>query len=129
MKVLLVEENNAVRRVIRYLVRSPETSIQECVDASDAIAAYVTCHPDFVVMDIGMQNLDGIATCRQIKAIDPAARIVIVSDYDDASLRESARDAGACGYVIKDNLIELPGLLKRFFRDGTENEVNSDVGF
>jgi len=112
MKVLLVEENSAVRRVIRYLLTSQETWIQECVDGADAIAAYAACQPDFVVMDIGMQNLDGIATCRQIKAMDPTARIIFVPDYDDAALRESTGHAGASGYVLKDNLLDIARLLR-----------------
>ena len=111
MKVLLVEENLAVRGLIRQLVASPGTWIQECVDSSDAIEAYLASRPDLVIMDTGMKNLDGIAVCRQIKAMDPAARVVLVSDYDDAAIRESARHAGACGYVLKDNLLEVTGLL------------------
>ena len=63
-------------------------------------------------MDTGMKDLDGIEVSRQIKAMDPAARIVLVSDYDDAAMRESARHAGACGYVLKDNLLEVTSLLK-----------------
>lgn len=111
MKVLLVEENRAVRGLIRQLVASPGTWIQECVDSSDAIEAYLASRPDLVIMDTGMKNLDGIAVCRQIRAMDPAARVVLVSDYDDAAIRESARHAGACGYVLKDNLLEVTGLL------------------
>ena len=128
MKLLLVEENSAVSRVIRYLMTSPETWIRECVDSANATAAYAASRPDFVVIDVGTKDLDGLAVSKQIKAMDSAAKIVIISDYDDAKLRESAQDAGACGYLLKDNLIELPGLLKRFFRDGTENGVNSEVG-
>ena len=112
MKVLLVEENNAVRRVIRHLLTSPETSIQECVDGADAIAAYAASRPDFVIMDTGMKDLDGIATCRRIKAMDPTARIILVSDYDDDALREGTRHAGACAYVLKDNLLHIPRLLR-----------------
>jgi DNA-binding NarL/FixJ family response regulator len=112
MKVLLVEEHSAVRSVIRQLVSSPKTSIQECVDSADAIAAYATSRPDFVIMDTGMKDLDGIAVSKRIKAMDPSARIVLISDYDDAVLRESARRAGACGYVLKDNLLELACLLR-----------------
>jgi DNA-binding NarL/FixJ family response regulator len=93
-------------------VTSPGTWIQECVDGADAIAAYAASRPDFVIMDIGMKDLDGIAVSKQLKAMDPAARIVLVSDYDDAAMRESAGDAGACGYVLKDNLLELTGLLR-----------------
>jgi DNA-binding NarL/FixJ family response regulator len=112
VKVLLVEENSAVRGVIRQLVTSPGTWIQECVDNTDALAAYAASRPDLVIMDIGTKDLDGIAVSKQIKAMDPAARIVLVSDYDDAAMRESARHAGACGYVLKDNLLEVTSLLK-----------------
>lgn len=114
MKVLLVEENTAVRGLIRQLVASPGTWIQECVDSSDAMVAYSAGRPDLVIMDTGMKDLNGIAVCRQIKAMDPAARIVLVSDYDDAAIRESAQHAGACGYVLKDNLLEVTGLLSAF---------------
>jgi DNA-binding NarL/FixJ family response regulator len=114
MKVLLVEENSAVRGFIRQLVASPGTWVQECVDSSGATVAYAASRPDLVIMDTGMKDLDGIAACRQIKAMDPTARIVLVSDYDDAAMRESARNAGACGYVLKDNLLEVKGLLRAF---------------
>jgi DNA-binding NarL/FixJ family response regulator len=116
MKILLVEENRAMRGMIRQLVTSPGTWIQECVDSADAKAAYAVSRPDFVIMDIGMKDADGIAVSRQIRAMDPAARIVLVSDYDDAVLRERARHAGACGYVLKDNLLELVDLLREFSR-------------
>jgi DNA-binding NarL/FixJ family response regulator len=59
-------------------------------------------------------DLDGIAAYRQITSTDPSARIVLVSDYDDAAMRECARHAGACGYVLKDNLLEVKGLLRTF---------------
>jgi DNA-binding NarL/FixJ family response regulator len=112
MKVLLLEENSVVRNLIRRVVASPGTWIQECDDAAQAIAAYAACRPDFVIMDTGTKCPDGIAVSRQIKAMDPTARIVLVSDYDDAIMRESARRAGACGYVLKDNLLEIADLLK-----------------
>jgi DNA-binding NarL/FixJ family response regulator len=114
MKVLLVEENSAVRGFIRQLVASPGTWIQECADSSGATVAYAAGRPDLVIMDVGMKDLDGIAACRQIRAIDPAARIVLVSDYDDTAMRESAWHAGASGYVLKDNLLEVTGFLRAF---------------
>jgi DNA-binding NarL/FixJ family response regulator len=112
MKVLLVEENSAVRSVVRQLVMSPGTWIQECVNAADAVAAYAASRPDCVIMGIGTKDPDGIAVSRQIKEMDPAARIILLSDYDDAAMRVSARNAGACGYVLKDNLLEVTGLLR-----------------
>ena len=121
MKVLVVEENSAVRRVIRQLVTSPGTWIQECADSANAIAAYAAGRADFVVMDVGLKDPDGIVATKQIKAMDPAAKIVLVSDYDDAALRENARHAGACGYVLKDNLLEVAELLREVSRIGTRD--------
>ncbi len=112
MKVLLVEENSAVRSVIRQLVMSPGTWIQECVESTDAVAAYAASRPDCVIMGIGTGDPDGIVVSRRIKEMDPEARIVLVSDYDDAAMRERARHAGACGYVLKDNLLEVTGWLR-----------------
>ena len=119
MKVLLVEGNSAVRRMIRQLVAHPGTWIQECVDGASAVAAYAVSRPDFVLMDVAMTDPDGITATEQIKAMDPTARIILVSDYDDTALRESARRAGACAYVLKDNLLEVKDFLREF-----SNECN-----
>jgi DNA-binding NarL/FixJ family response regulator len=62
-------------------------------------------------MDIRMKRLDGIAATRQITAAFPNAAIVMVTDYDDARLRKAARAAGACGYVVKENILPLRKIL------------------
>jgi DNA-binding NarL/FixJ family response regulator len=112
MKVLLVEENSAVRSVIRQVVMAPGTWIQECVESRDAVAAYAASRPDCVIMGIGTRDPDGIAVSKRIREMDPEAKIVLVSDYDDPAMRERARHAGACGYVLKDNLLEVTGWLR-----------------
>ena len=63
--------------------------------------------PDWVLMDIRMKEVDGLAAAQQITTAWPGARVVIVTSYNDASLRDAARQAGACGYVLKDNLLEI----------------------
>ncbi|MGH9838430.1 MAG: response regulator [Blastocatellia bacterium] len=83
----------------------------ECSDGVQALDAYRQHHPDWVLMDIKMKEMDGLAATRQIKAAFPQARIVIVTGYDDARLREAARSAGACAYVHKENLLELRQIL------------------
>jgi len=118
MKVLLVEENSAIRGVMRQSLSLPGIWIQECGNPANAIAAFSVGRADFIIMDVGTSNFDGIAACEQIKAMDPAVSVILVSDYDDTALRESAQRAGACGYVLKDNLLELKGLLTAFSTRG-----------
>ena len=112
MKLLIVDDNPGVRRVIRSLVAKVAGEIRECADGAEARALYNLQWPDFVLMDIQMSTLDGIAATQQIRAADPAARVIMVTDYDQPDLREAARQAGACAYVLKENLPELVGLLE-----------------
>ena len=63
-----------------------------------------TGQPDIVLMDVRMPRMDGLAATRQIREFHPGARVVIVTDYDDEDLRKAAMEAGARGYVLKQNL-------------------------
>lgn len=112
LKFLIVDDNAAVRRLIASVVLPFAREVHECVDGAEALSAYQAQGPDFVLMDIQMSGLDGIQATRQIKAADPAAKVVIVTDYDDNALREEARRSGACGYALKDNLLDLIPLLE-----------------
>lgn len=93
--------------MLKTVVADLATDIYECPDGKDALSVYEAHHPDFVLMDISMQELDGIAATRQIVAADPAAHVIIVTNFDDDLMREAARTAGARGYVLKDNLLEV----------------------
>ena len=111
MKLLIVEDNADMRRLISGLLRDLAETINECSDGAAALAAYSEYQPDWVLMDIKMAEMDGIAATRQIIAAFPKAQIVIVTDYGDAKLRAAANAAGARAYVIKEDLFVLRGIL------------------
>jgi CheY-like chemotaxis protein len=111
MKVLIVEDDRAVRDLIKRMVGDLVDTFCECSDGRDALAAYQLERPDWVLIDIRMKDVDGLAATEQIIKAWPMARVLIVTSYNDASLREAARQAGACGYVLKENLLELAGFL------------------
>lgn len=121
MKLLIVEDHPGVRKVIRNLVASVAREICECADGAGALALFRLERPDFVLMDIQMEGVDGLTATRQITVADPTARVIIVTDHDQPDLREAAYQAGACGYVLKENLLELVGLLKELAnKEGTK---------
>ncbi len=107
MKVLLADDNAAMRQVIRRILHGLATEVCECGNGAEACALYAIQHPDWVLMDVEMPEVNGLAATARICADFPAARILIVTNYDDAALRAAAAQAGACGYVLKDNLLEL----------------------
>jgi len=112
MTILIVEDSEPMRLLIKNLVGDLTEAIYECDDGDQALGAYSRHHPDWVLMDIRMKRMDGLAATRQIKSDFPDARIIIVTGHDDPRLREAARDAGAYGFVSKENLIELARILE-----------------
>ena len=112
MKVLIVDDNAPVRRLIRRILPPLASEIYECANGADALITYQAYKPDVVLRDICMDEMDGIQATERIKAADQGARIVIVTDYDDEELRRAAMRAGACVYVLKDNFLVLVQLLE-----------------
>lgn len=113
MMLLIVDDNPAVRRIIGRVVGDLADDIRECTSGAEALAAYQQFNPDVVLMDIEMKGVDGITATRQITTAFPDARVIIVTGHGEEPLRVAAQEAGACGYVMKENLFELRGLLKR----------------
>jgi CheY-like chemotaxis protein len=111
MTILIVEDSDRMRQMIKELLGDLTETFMECGDGAQALAAYRQYRPDWVLMDIKMKEMDGLAATRQIKAVFPEARIIIVTGHDDARLREAAHRAGACAYVNKENLLELRQIL------------------
>ncbi len=107
MKILLAEDNAAMRQMIRRILHGLADETCECGSGAEVCALYAAQQPDWVLMDIELPGQDGINATRQIKAAWPEANILIVTSYDEPALRQAAQAAGACGYVLKTNLLEL----------------------
>lgn len=112
MKILIVEDNPTVRKLIRRAIADIAEELVEREDGADALEAYDTYQPDLVLMDVKMPRMDGLTATRQLLEKHPAARIVIVTDYDDDQLRGAAREAGACAYALKNNLTDLETIIQ-----------------
>ena len=113
MKILIVENDPGMRRLVAAVLAPLSPEIIECDDGADALATYRAQSPDVVLMDIAMPGLDGISATAVLTAAHPGARVVMVTNYDDVDLREAAAAAGACGYVLKEDLRPLLSLLAR----------------
>ena len=111
LKLLIVDDNTVVRRMIRRFLADLAAEINETDDGESAFDAYAAFQPDWVLMDIEMKHTNGIVATERIRAAYPQANIVIVTNYDDDCLRERATAAGARGYVLKENLLALRSML------------------
>ena len=111
MKLLIVDDNEGIRRLLRRTLAEMAGTVWECKDGSDALAAYEEHRPDIVVMDIRMPIMDGLTATRQIRKYDPYARIIIVTEYEGDDMRAAALEAGALECVQKCDISSLPDII------------------
>jgi CheY-like chemotaxis protein len=111
VKILIADDDARMRQMERQIVNSLASEVYEAGDGGEAIAICAAQRPDWVLMDFRMKPMDGLRATAEIKVRLPKTRIVIVSQYDEAELRAEAARAGACAYVLKENLHELPSIL------------------
>jgi len=103
LRVLVVDDNESVRRTICQLLES-QADIEiacEAVDGADAIRKAREHLPDVVLLDITMPNMNGLEAAQALKREFPAMHIVIVSQHDSRGFQWAALAAGVSGYVVK----------------------------
>lgn len=105
IQVLLVDDQAMVRAGFRLLLADePDMDVVgEASNGLEAVALASRLHPNVILMDIRMPELDGLEASRRILAADQAARILILTTFDlDEYVYEALR-AGASGFVLKDD--------------------------
>ena len=111
MKLLIIEENAGLRRLLLALLSEGGAAIRECTEGTEALSLCALEQPDWVVLDLNLARADGLSLTRQMRSRWPQTRMVLVADEDDARLRDRATQAGATHFVTKEKLLELPLLL------------------
>ena len=104
--ILVVDDHDTVRKALsRWL----ETVFHDCLvvtaaSGEEALAIARDTPPQVVVMDFGLPGMNGAETARHIKAIAPAAQVVILTIHNSVAYRKDAADAGASAYILKEDM-------------------------
>jgi DNA-binding NarL/FixJ family response regulator len=105
ISVLLADDHVVVREGLRLLLEAQMdiTVHGEASDGREVIRQAERLHPDVVVMDIAMPELNGIEATRQIRMVYPATQVVILSVHSTSEHVFRAFEAGALGYLLKES--------------------------
>lgn len=103
IRILLADDHNIIRSGLRLLLeQQPDFKVvAEAADGREAVALAAKHHPEVVVLDIGMPQLNGIEATREIVAAEPQAQVVILSMHADEGYVLRALKAGARAYILK----------------------------
>ena len=111
MKILIVDDHPIVRAGLRRLLTAePEIEIREAASGREALSVFREQQPTLVILDLNLPGVGGLEVLSRLKAIDPDARILVLSMHDDQIHVTRALQAGAAGYISKsapaDELLE-----------------------
>lgn len=110
--VLIVEDSAMMRKIItKELVNAGHTIVGEASDGAEAVEMYKNLKPEVVTMDITMRGMDGFTAAQAILAIDPDAKILILSNLNEDKYRDRAAKLGVIGLVNKHKSSEILDLL------------------
>ena len=100
-KILVVDDAAFMRKVIRdTLTKNGYTDVHEAVDGKDAVEKYFELHPNLVLMDITMPNMDGLEALKAIRAKDSSANVVMCSAMGQEAM-VMAVQAGIKDFIVK----------------------------
>ena len=103
LRILIADDHEVARQGIRALLES-HPGWEVCAEARDgreAVELATNSKPDIALLDIGMPNLNGLDAARQILAMSPTIRILILTMHDAEQVVREVLAAGARGFVLK----------------------------
>ncbi|WP_297536021.1 response regulator [Thermococcus sp.] len=101
-RILVVDDAAFMRMLLKkILVQGGHQVVGEASNGREAVEKYKELRPDLVTMDIVMPEMDGITAVKEIKKIDPNAKIVMITAVGQEAKVMEALKAGASGYIVK----------------------------
>jgi two-component system response regulator MprA len=101
MRIMVVDDDRALREALRRVLTLGGYEVQCAADGEQAIELVVQAVPDAVVLDVGMPGIDGLEVCRRLRRLGNRVPILMLTARDAVSDRIDGLDAGADDYLVK----------------------------
>jgi two-component system KDP operon response regulator KdpE len=115
-RILIADDEPQITRVLRTALSTQAYAIRIAANGVEALQAFHEFHPDLVITDLAMPQMDGVELCREIRAVSQVP-IIVLSVRNQDRQKIEALDAGADDYVTKPfSILELQARLRAHLR-------------
>ncbi len=131
-KVLIIDDEPQIRRLLRITLEANNYKVTETEDGKNGILMAATEHPDIILLDLGLPDMDGLLVLERLREWS-ATPVIILSVRDEEKTMIKALDSGADDYITKPfNTGELQARLRVAIRHATHSDesplfVNGDL--
>jgi two-component system, OmpR family, response regulator MprA len=134
MRILVVDDDRAVRESLRRSLQFNGYTVELAVDGQEAIDAVGRQRPDAMVLDMMMPRVDGLEVCRRLRSAGDDLPVLVLTARDAISDRVAGLDAGADDYLAKPFALEellarLRALLRRSAPGAPTGDTSSELAF
>jgi len=100
-RVLVVDDEKGIRAALAQVLEYEEIDVQTCASGGEALKLYAEFRPHLVFLDVKMQGMDGLATLRALRELDPRAVVVMISGHGTIQTAVEATQLGAYDFLEK----------------------------
>jgi len=100
-KILVVDDEDNIRTLVQTMLTQEGRHVALAAKGKDAIAMFKKERPNLTILDIDMPDIDGITVLREIRTIDPQAKVMIFTGGDSPSVEREARALGVTDFLQK----------------------------
>ncbi len=127
LRILVVDDEKAIRSFLRASLSSHGYNVFEAVTGKEALEKSVSAHPDAVILDLGLADMDGLEVAKEIRKRSKMP-IIILSVREETMDKVAALDAGADDYLTKpfstkELLARLRAVMRRFLPSDKEEVI------
>ena len=111
LKLMIIDDNARFRTLVRTIVATPTDEILELDDGIAVNENYAAFHPDWVLMDVKMKQVNGLQATRRLIQRFPDAQVVILSNHTSKRIVAKGLQVGARAYLSKEDIFAVQKII------------------
>ena len=130
MNILIVQRDREIQKYLKKGLKELGYTVEMCSDRDDAYYHIKSDNYDLAILDIDIENGNGIELCSEIREINKKIGIIFLSSENDIEKKVQSLDSGADDYITKPfSFIELAGRIRAIFRrcKGNINKTENNL--